>query len=312
MRRYKKSDIRLFLLLWVGLLTGIWSGYGQQDPMYTQYMFNTLSVNPAYAGSYDALSLVGLYRTQWVGLDGAPVTQTFTVHTPVHRTRMGLGLSVVNDAIGPVHQTQFFVDYSYTIDLSAVDRLSFGLKGGFGLYSGDLSVLDRQELIDPLAVDLKGEWMPNIGVGIYYHSERGYLGLSAPKLLRQTLTVNGEELGTILPHFFLIGGYLLPINQSLLFKPSFLVKAVEGAPLSVDLTGMVYLQERLGLGLSYRHGDSFSGLLQVFFTPSLWLGYSYDYTLTPLKDYNSGTHEISLGYDFWYKGKQRIRSPRFF
>ena len=284
----------------------------QQDPMYTQYMFNTLSVNPGYAGSYDALSILGLYRTQWVGLDGAPVTQTFTMHTPIRDKNMGVGLSLVNDVVGPVHQTQLFVDYSYTVRLSDVDKLSFGLKGGFGLYSGDLDALEREVTADPLAINFKSNMMPNVGVGIYYHAERGYLGLSAPKLLTGKLKVNNQELGEFKRHYFLIGGYLFDLSKSLVLKPSFLVKAVEGAPLSIDLSGMLYIRERVGIGLSHRIGDSFSGLLEVFLTPSLRLGYAYDYTLTPLRDYNSGTHEITLGYDFWYKDRSRIHSPRFF
>ena len=294
-------------MLWLGMRV-----HAQQDPMYTQYMFNTLAVNPAYAGSFDALSVLGLYRTQWVGLNGAPVTQTFTVHTPVRGKRMGWGLSVVNDAVGPVHQSQLFVDYSYTVPLGDLDRLSFGLKAGFGLYEGDLESLKRQELADPFAVNFKGKLMPNIGVGIYYRGERGYLGLSAPKLLTNRLRVNDREMGRFRRHYFLIGGYLLDLGSRVMLKPSFLVKAVSGAPVSADLSAMVYLYERLGLGVSHRLGDSFSGLLQVFLTPSLRVGYAYDYTLTPLHDFNKGTHEFSLGYDFWYKDRSRVHSPRFF
>lgn len=300
---------RLFTIIWLLLGVGL---YAQQDPMYTQYMFNTLSVNPGYAGSFDALSVLGLYRTQWVGLPGAPVTQTFTIHSPLGYSNAGLGLSVVNDVVGPVHQTQVFLDYSYAIKVSETSKLRFGLKGGLGFYEGLLEDLDSEVPGDKYIVNFKGKIMPNIGIGLYYYGERGYLGLAAPKLLTPRFTVNNVDFGQLKRHYFLIGGYLFDVGNNLVFKPSFLVKAVEGAPLSIDLSGMLYIAERIGLGLSYRMDDSFSGLLQFFVTPSLRIGYAYDYTLTPLRHYGKGTHEVSLGYDFWYRSKQRIHSPRFF
>jgi type IX secretion system PorP/SprF family membrane protein len=298
----------MLLVMWMGLMTV----YGQQDPMYTQYMFNTLSVNPAYAGSREALSFVGLYRTQWVGLPGAPVTQTFTVHTPVVGKHAGWGLSVVNDVVGPIHQTQLFVDYSYELKVSTLGRLRLGLKGGLGLYSGNLEDEQHQDRADPLILDFKGKLLPNIGVGIYYSTPRGYIGLSAPKLIRKQLELNGHRVGQLRTHWFLIGGYLFDVGDHVTLKPSFLVKAVSGAPLSVDLTGMAYLYERLGLGASYRMGDSFSVLAQLFLTPGLYVGYAHDFTTTPLKAYGRGTHEITLGYDYFWKFKQSIHSPRFF
>jgi len=297
------------IMIWVLLGVGV---YAQQDPMFTQYMFNTLSVNSGYAGSYEAVSVVGLYRTQWVGLPGAPVTQTFTVHSPIPRKRAGLGLSLVNDVVGPVHQTQIFVDYSYAIQVNESSKLRFGLKAGLGFYEGNLEDLSSVDPLDQLKVNFKGEIKPNIGVGLYYYGERGYLGLSAPKLLTPRFTVNNVDFGQLKRHYFLIGGYLFDLSDRIVFKPSFLLKAVEGSPLSVDLSGMLFFYERLGLGLSHRLGDSFSGLLHFYLTPSLRLGYAYDYTLTPLHDYGKGTHELMLGYDFWYKSKDKIRSPRFF
>jgi type IX secretion system PorP/SprF family membrane protein len=306
-----KNKVLLQFITVFGLLLGMHS-YAQQDPMYTQYMFNTLSVNPGYAGSFDAISVLGLYRTQWVGLNGAPVTQTFTVHSPIPRKQAGIGLSLVNDAVGPVHQTQLFVDYSYAIKVTETSKLRFGLKAGLGFYEGNLQDLNSEVTTDPYKLNFKGQIKPNIGVGLYYYGERGYLGLAVPKILTSSFTVNNVDFGALKRHYFLIGGYLFDLSNSIVFKPSFLLKAVEGSPLSVDLSGMFFIRERIGLGLSHRLGDSFSGLLQFFITPSLRLGYAYDYTLTPLHDYGKGTHEFMLGYDFWYKSKDKIRSPRFF
>ncbi len=286
--------------------------HAQQDPMYTQYMFNTLSVNPGYAGSYDAISVLGLYRTQWVGLPGAPVTQTFTVHSPVPNKNMGWGLSLVNDAVGPVHQTQFFVDYSYGLQITPLSKLRLGIKAGLGVYQGNLEDLRREVVADPYVFDFKGKMLPNIGVGLYYYGERGYLGLAVPKLITTALKVNNIELGQAKRHWFFIGGYLFDVSDNLMFKPSFLVKAVEGAPLSIDLTGMFYLYKKLGLGLAYRHGAMLSGLINYYITPAFRVGYAYDYTTTPLRNYSNGTHEFMLGYDFYFKDRDKIRSPRFF
>jgi len=305
------KKIIVYGIVLAGMMLGIRMN-AQQDPMYTQYMFNTLSVNPAYAGSREAISLVGLYRTQWVGLAGAPVTQTFTVHTPVPRKHMGWGISVVNDVVGPVHQTQLFVDYAYELQVTKLGRLRMGLKGGFGLYNGDLEGEKRDVQSDPLVVNFSGKFLPNIGVGLYYYGPKGYIGVSAPKLIKKNLTINDVEIGPSRNHWFLIGGYLFDLSKDFTFKPSFLMKAVSGAPMELDLTGMLYMYERLGLGVSYRTGDSFSALAQVFITPGLYVGYAHDFTLTPLKDYSRGTHEFILGYDYWLKERARIHSPRFF
>jgi len=256
--------------------------------------------------------LVGLYRTQWVGLAGAPVTQTFTLHTPIPRKHMGWGVSLVNDAVGPVRQTQLFLDYAYEIQVTKLGRLRMGLKGGFGMYSGNLEDEKRDVQADHLVVNFSGKVLPNIGVGLYYYGPRGYIGVSAPKLIKKNLTINNVEIGPTRNHWFLIGGYLFDLSEDFTFKPSFLMKAVSGAPLELDLTGMLFMYERLGIGGAYRSGDAFSLLAQVFITPGLYVGYAHDFTLTPLRDYHRGTHEFILGYDYWLKERSRIHSPRFF
>ena len=287
----------------------------QQDPMYTQYMYNTLSVNPAYAGSREALSLTGLIREQWVGMDGAPSTQTLTVHSPVYNDNMGLGLSVINDKVGPVHQTMLFADYSYRIQVTGDSHLAFGLKAGVNIFQADLMSLTPRQGGDPAIYNISNKLLPNVGVGLYYYSSKGYVGVSAPKLLEQnikevsgnTLTENKERR-----HYFLIGGYVFDLSDNVKFKPSFLLKAVAGAPLSIDLSGNFFIKEKLGIGLSHRLDDSFSGLLQYYVTPQFRIGYAYDFTMTELRHYNSGTHELMVGYDFMYVDDTRIRSPRFF
>ena len=301
------------IVLSIALISSVLLGYSQQDPMFTHYAFNTLSVNPGYAGSRDALSLLGLYRTQWVGLEGAPKTQTFTIHSPVYGKNMGLGLTVLNDVVGPVHQTQFYLDYSYALKLTELTDLRLGIKAGFGIYEGNLEDLNREDPNDAYIFNFKGAFMPNVGVGALLIGPRGYLGLSVPKIIKGKIKDNsGIEIGDLRTHYFLIGGYLFDLTEDFVFKPTFLFKAVSGAPMELDLSGMLYFKERFGLGLSYRTRDSFSALVHIFLTPKLYLGYSHDFTMTPLRNYHKGTHEFILGYDFIYSNRNRIYSPRFF
>ncbi len=287
----------------------------QQDPMYTQYMYNTLSVNPGYAGSRDALSITGLLREQWVGIDGAPSTQTLTLHSPIYSDNMGLGLSVINDKVGPIHQTMLFADYSYSIQTTPNAKLAFGLKFGVNILQADLLSLSPNQGGDRAIYNIDNKLLPNVGIGLYYYSDKGYLGVSAPKLLEQMIkeyndgevTDNKERR-----HYFLIGGYVFDLSEDVKFKPSFLLKAVVGAPLSIDMSANFLFRDKLGVGVAHRLDDSFSGLLQYYITPQFRVGYAYDFTMTELRHYNSGSHELMLGYDFMFVDDTRIRSPRFF
>ncbi len=306
----KKKQIYLFIILLSMFF--IKEGNAQQDPMYTQYMYNTLSVNPGYAGSRGALSGTLLLRKQWVGIDGAPGTQTLTVHSPIYNENMGLGLSVVNDVVGPIHQTMLFADYAYSIQTTANAKLAFGLKAGVNIFQADLQALQAIQGGDPAIYNISNRLLPNVGVGVYYYSDKGYIGLSAPKLLEHNLKSGEISASKERRHYFLIGGYVFDLSDNVKFKPSFLMKAVEGSPLSFDLTGNFFINEKFGIGLAFREGDSFSGLLQYYFTPQFRIGYAYDFTTTELREFNSGTHELMLGYDLFYVDNKRIRSPRFF
>ena len=316
-KKKKKRKISIIMKIkQIILLAGILLGmqlHSQQDPMYTQYMFNMLSVNPAYTGSKDAISILGLHRTQWVGIEGAPTTQTLSIHGPVYGKNMGLGLSLVNDAIGKTHQTQVFIDYSYMIHLSGNSKLRFGLQGGFSVFQTNYNNSTIREGGDNSIFNYTGKLLPNIGVGLFYYGERGYLGLSMPKLLTNYVKGNNDvEVGRVRRHLFFEGGYVFDLNDKIKFKPSFMLRAVYGAPLSLDLSGMFYLYDHLGLGLAMRREDSFSGLINYYFDNGLFLGYAYDFTRTPLRNYSRGTHEFALGYDFGLLSKKKIRSPRFF
>jgi len=310
----KQKNIKILSVIMLILLFGF-DSIGQQDPMYTQYMYNTLSVNPAYAGSRDALSIIGLIREQWVGIDGAPSTQSLTLHSPIYNENMGLGLTVVNDRVGPINQTMLFADYSYSIRTTPNAKLAFGLKAGVNILQADLLSLHPHTPGDPAIYNVENTLLPNVGVGVFYYSDKGYVGLSVPKLLQQVIKTynNGDVTDNIeRRHYFLIGGYVFDLSEHVKFKPAFLVKAVQGAPLSVDLSGNFFFNDKFGIGLAHRFDDSFSGLLQYYVTPQFRIGYAYDFTMTELRHYNSGTHELMLGYDFKFLNDTRIRSPRFF
>jgi len=307
----KLQNMKIFTIVLFAVLLGL-KAEAQQDPMYTQYMYNTMSVNPAYAGSREALSIMGLMRMQWLGITGAPRTQTLAIHSPVFSNNMGLGLSVVNDKLGFEQNTMLYGNYSYSIKTTKNAKLSFGLKVGLDMYKLDLTNSIHHQGGDDQAAGVKDNtYIPNFGFGVYYHSHKGYVGISAPKLLEKEL--NTKSIKALQRrHYFLIGGYVFDLNDNLKFKPAFLAKAVEGAPIEFDLSANMLINDKLGVGLAYRTGDAISGLLQYYITPQFRLGYAYDFTLTELRHDNSGSHELMLSYDFLYANENKIRSPRFF
>lgn len=306
----KSSFIKTIIIV----ISIIWcnEGFGQQDPQYTQYMYNTMSVNPAYAGQREVLSITGLYRTQWVGIDGAPKTQTLAVHSPLRNERIGIGLSVVNDNLGPASETYVDANVSYTIPVNfdGTKKLSFGLKGGFHLLDTDWSKGLYQNP-DSAFNENVSQFSPTVGAGIYYHSDNWYLGFSIPNFITTDHYDDFQEsLASERLHYFLIGGYVFDVSQTTKLKPAFLVKAVSGAPLIADVSINALFNDIFTLGIAYRWDDSLSGLAGFQITEGLYIGYAYDYTTTNLNNYNSGTHEIMLRFELQQLG--RVLSPRFF
>lgn len=285
----------------------------QQDPMYSQYMFNTLAVNPAYAGSAEQLTIAALSRHQWTGLDGAPSTQTLTAHAPMRKEYLGLGFNLIHDKIGPVKQTGLYVDVAYRMQVTDNGKLAFGLKLGANMFSADLASLETVEA-DPSNMNIQGEFLPNAGFGVYWNTDHYYIGLSVPKLLKNKI---GEEnvvtgdLGQEEMHYHLIAGGIIKLTDDIKFKPSMMVRAVTGAPLSLDLTASVLLRERLWLGVMHRIKDSFGILVQYQINEQLRAGYAFDLTTSRLNAYNSGTHELMLSYDLVFT-KGKTVSPRYF
>ena len=312
-----KNNITKFLIF-TGIILISFKGMSQQDPLYTQYMYNMSVLNPAYATD-DAgmLKLGGIYRSQWVGIDGAPSTASFFAHTPVSE-RVELGLSIVHDEIGDwVKENNITADFAYVLPLNETNKLSLGIKGGLTTFDANVSGLTLNQLDDPAFRENMNEVFPVVGVGAYFFGEKYYVGLSAPNLLTSKHLENQQGLRTLGEeniHYFLTGGYVFDISQDFKLKPAFMARGVQGAPLSVDITANVLMFNRFEAGLGYRFGDAVTGLVNFAVTPQIRVGYAYDRTTSNLGDYNDGTHEFLLLFDLDLFGlsKGYDKSPRFF
>ncbi|WP_396209152.1 type IX secretion system membrane protein PorP/SprF [Flavobacterium sp.] len=309
----KRSTTTNGILLFSFLFISCMDLCAQQDAQFTQYMYNTVAINPAYAGSRGMLSVFGIHRAQWIGLEGAPTTTGASFHTPINDSRIGLGFSLLQDAIGPSDKQLFSADFSYTISTSENYKLSFGLKGTASLFSIDYTKLNRYDTNDPrFQNNISNQFSPNIGAGIYLHSKKLYAGISVPFMLQSTEfdDINSQVTNEAL-HYFFMGGYVFDVSDSTKFKPAFLVKAVEGAPLQVDLTANFMLYDKFVLGGAWRWDAALSGLAGFQVNDNWFIGYTYDADSTKLANYNSGSHELFLRYEFIGK-KEQVVSPRFF
>ncbi|MEM7187051.1 MAG: type IX secretion system membrane protein PorP/SprF [Bacteroidota bacterium] len=283
----------------------------QQDPQYTQYMYNMNVVNPAYAGSKESLSITGLYRKQWSGLDGAPETITFSGHSPV-TDRVGLGLSAIKDELGPVKETNVYVDFSYTLPVSDKLKLALGLKAGATFHDVGLANLELQDPNDPFFTNDINNTYPNVGAGAFFYGDNFYVGLSVPNLLNSVhLDENGLKIGSETNHYFVTGGYVFQVSENMKLKPSFMAKSAFDAPLSVDGNLNALFYEKFEIGASYRLDDSFSGLVGFQATPNIRIGYAYDHVISDLDAVANASHEIILTFDLAFK-KKSLRSPRYF
>lgn len=298
------------------LLSGVITA--QQDAQFTQYMYNTININPAYAGSRKAMSVFALYRTQWVGLEGAPVTNTASIHTPVNGSNIGLGLSIISDKIGPSEETNVAIDFAYSINTSTRYKLSFGLKATANLLNVDFNKLNRYDQNDyQFDTNIDNKFSPNIGVGLYLHSEETYIGISAPNILetkhfdRYAGTGANTHVATEKTHYYLIAGHVFDLSGTVKFKPSLLTKLVQGAPLQVDVSGNFLINQKFTAGVAYRWSAAVSAMVGFQASSSWFIGYGYDFETTRLSNYNSGSHEIFLRYELFNK-YDKIISPRFF
>lgn len=287
----------------------------QFDPMYTQYMFNELVINPAYAGSRECLSGTALYRQQWVGLDGAPTTLTGSVHAPLMQQKIGVGLTFANDKIGVSQRTSVTINGAYRIKLEAA-HLSFGLQLGLVSLSENLTSLNLTE-DQQFSANTGKKTAPNFGFGMYYSTANWYAGISIPRMLQNRLDVSTgstevkNKLNVEDFHYMVNGGAVIPISESVKIRPNAMLKIVSGAPIQADINANVLFSDFIWAGLGYRTGDAINMMVGAYITKQLRIGYAYDYTLSALQEFNSGSHEIMLGYDLNYS-KDKVVTPRYF
>jgi len=303
---------KLFLLAL--LVIAITKTKAQQDPQYTQYMYNMSVINPAYAGSKETVSGGVLYRQQWVGIEDAPTTGTFFMHSPVGRN-VGLGLSIISDKIGPVEENNFYADFSYTLNLGGEHKLAFGLKAGATMHKTDFTGIPATlPQTDPIfdTPNNPNTTFLNLGTGLFYYTNKYYVAFSVPNMLKSKyLDYNGRQYGTDVLHYFLTGGYVFDINPNLKFKPFAMIKTSINAPVSFDLSTNFMLNDKFEMGATYRLEDSFGAMINVAVSPTLRIGYAYDRVVSDIGVISPSSHEVILLYDLNFP-KKVSRSPRYF
>jgi type IX secretion system PorP/SprF family membrane protein len=325
------SRVRYMTALAFATLAGVQTVHAQQEVQYSQYMFNMLAVNPAYAGSRDVLSMTGLYRQQWVNIDGAPTTQSFTIDMPIKKEKVGIGLQVYNDQIGAFKNTGAYLSYAYRVKVSQKTTLSMGVQGGVTNLTGNLIGVQRTLSgtdADPAFAGNISKWLPNAGVGLYLSNDRGYIGISCPSLIQNRLkdgeaTKSNDSVARQERHYFLMMGFVLPLGRSLALKPSILAKATRDAA-AFDFNLNLWIKDRIAIGGSWRtnnkdfkspfantNGDAAIGMLEIQATDQFRLGYAYDFMLNSMRGKQGGSHEVMLRYEFGYR-KAKILTPRYF
>lgn len=309
-----KQMKKLYFLAAFALMTLV-DVNAQQDPNYTQYMYNLSVVNPAYAGSKENLSGGLLYRKQWVNIENAPTTGTFFVHSPVGKN-VGLGLSAISDKIGPVEENNIYGDFSYTLNLGGESRLAFGLKAGATFHKvalfSQIGQSNVPDMDDPAFSSDTSNTYLNLGTGLFYYTNKFYVSLSVPNILKSKhLDFKGRQFGSETSHYFLTGGYVFDLNPNLKFKPFAMVKSAFNAPTSFDVSTNFLFNNKFEIGATYRLEDSFGAMVNYAITPNLRIGYAYDHIVSDLKVTTPSSHEVILLFDLNFP-KKVSQSPRYF
>jgi type IX secretion system PorP/SprF family membrane protein len=305
-----KVFIKILILVFVTLVAK--PSNAQQLPQFTQYMYNTIAINPAYAGSREALTIVGLYRNQWAGFPGAPITQTLSIHSPLRNEKIGLGFSLINDELGFENHVYMYGDFSYTIKLNEISKLAFGVKAGFTSFNLDNRLFELNP-DDQLIGKIEERWRPNMGAGIMWLWERGYLGLSAPRLINHNYVDSPYKVMERISYYF-TGGYVFNIGYTTKFKPAYMIKATNGAPLSIDVSANFLLYEKLWLGAAYRFNDTSGalGFMTDFQILRDWrIGYTFELPTSEIRPYTNGTHEFIIMFEV-FNPRRRVASPRYY
>ncbi len=303
-----------WLFLGVILVISVTS-VAQQQPMYSQYMFNMLNINPAYAGSRGVPTVTALYRNQWVGIPGAPRTSSFSFDMPLNEKKIGVGVQLFDDRLGIERSTGINAFYAFRFQLTGKGTLSLGLQAGLLNYQANYTEVSTFQPNDPsFSANVSGI-LPAAAAGLYYNSDKFYIGISTPALLKTKISYNNAaDISSVSAtdlHLYLATGFVMNLNQDLALKPSLLVKAVSGAPIEFDLNANLWIQNKISLGASYRTGDSYVGMVECQMSQQLRFGYAYDKTFSSLQSLNSGTHELMLRLEFG-SATGKVSSPRYF
>ena len=310
-RKYKTMKNLLLIAVFTILFL---DAFAQQESQHSLYFFNPLLVNPAYAGSQEAMQVTATIRDQWTGFKGAPKTQCLTLHTPLKKENIGLGFTVLNDVLGATKNTGFYADFSYSIRLNKKDhRLSFGLKAGVDIYKTNFMPLTINDNTDGVYTNgfNYSKTLFNTGAGIYYYGKKHYFGISSPRLIPNKINLTSDQRALQENHFYGFGGVVIKLNGALNLRPSFMIKYVQNTPLSVEGNISLLIYDKVWLGIMYRHGSS-AGLNAMYnISQNLRIGYAYDYSITMLQKYSSGSHEIMISYDLRSKSSG-LKSPRYF
>ncbi len=295
----------------IAFLLQLYKISAQEPPQYTQYMYNTMQLNSGYTGTNGTLDAALLHRSQWVGIDGAPENQSFSIHGKV-KDKIGLGLTATNDNLGASNAINVNANFAYEIKTGYYTKLSLGINAGINILNIDWSKGIYANNLDPMFSENLSSTRPVFGAGAYFYSTNWYVGLSSQNLLSSEVYNNEDAMVTNRKsQYYFMGGYVFQLSENLKFKPAFLTKHVAGAPITVDLSGNFLIKDKLSLGAAYRYNDAISALAGFYITPKFFLGYAYDYSTTALGDYNNGSHEIILKYTV-FNSKKRALSPRFF
>lgn len=303
---------QLHIISIICIICNIYPVLGQQEPQFTQYNDNILYYNPAYAGSRGTFNISGIHRQQWVGIDGAPITQSLFFHSPLRYESVGLGLSLINDKVGPLNSTWVNADFSYSLKFKNASKLAFGVKAGMNIMNGRFSEINTNEANDPImSQNFSNKVNPNIGLGIYYHANQWYAGFAVPKIVQpKSNTPNTSTVMEQRHYYFMAGGYF-NVNRMIKLRPSTMLKITEQAPLALDVSLACIFYDKIWVGANYRLLESAGAFFQILIDSKFKIGYSFDLSTSKLIRHNYGTHEILLTYDLFFK-KDGVVSPRFF
>ena len=299
----------VFILLWA---TGVSWVSAQQEPQYTQYMYNIGSFNPAYSASVENIEITPLYRAQWLDIEGAPRTLRLGTNVPFANGKNGMSVNIIYDEIGPASQTFLDVGYAFQINVSETTRLSFGVEAGGSFLNLDFTKGNFQNPGEPLLGQLQtNNFYPTVGAGLFLYDESWYLGMSVPNFLSGELY--NEEVTALIQEQFqynFIGGFVFDVSDNLLLKPAFLMNFSEGVPANVNLSANALVNQRFTLGVSYRFDNAVSGLAGFQISDGVFAGYSYDHVINNLSTFANGSHELIFKFYLGREGSGRSKSSR--